>query len=206
MAHALTIAGGDVTVSGTTALTNGRVITNASTLVANGAVTRTTGYVDGFLQKPVTVGGPVARTFEVGDALAYSPINVTFASVTGAGALTGKATGGDHAQIGSSDLVPSKSVNRNWTVTNSGTTFTTADAVFNFVSGDIDGGRELQQLPGAEVRRAELVGARRRARARPRARRRRASRRSATSRSASCRRKRSPPSAGAGGTINPMAP
>ena len=144
--HTLTIAGGDITVSGTTALTNGRVITGANTLVANGAVTRTTGYVDGFLQKPVTVGGPVARTFEVGDALAYSPINVTFASVTGAGALTGKATGGDHAQIGSSDIIPSKSVNRNWTLTNSGTTFTTADAVFNFVAGDIDGGANFNNF------------------------------------------------------------
>jgi G8 domain-containing protein len=138
--HALTIAGGDLTVSGTTALTNGRVITNANTLIANGGVMRATGYVDGLLQKPVTVGGPVARTFEVGDAVAYSPINVTFASVTGAGALTGMATGGDHPQIGSSDIIPSKSVNRYWTLTNSGTTFTTADAVFNFVAGDIDGG------------------------------------------------------------------
>jgi hypothetical protein len=144
--HTLTIAGGDITVSGTTALTNGRVITNANTLVANGVVTRNTGYVDGLLQKPVTVGGPVARMFEVGDALAYSPINVTFASVTGAGALSGKATGGDHAQIGSSDIIPSKSVNRNWTLTNSGTTFTTADAVFNFVPGDIDGGANFNNF------------------------------------------------------------
>jgi hypothetical protein len=144
--HTLTIAGGDITVSGTTALTNGRVITGADKLVANGVVTRTTGYVDGLLQKPVTLGAAVARTFEVGDALAYSPINVTFASVTGAGALIGKATGGDHAQIGSSDLIPSKSVNRNWTLTNSGTTFTTADAVFNFVSGDIDGGANFNNF------------------------------------------------------------
>jgi len=144
--HTLTLAGGDVTVSGTTALTNGRVITNGSTLVANGAVTRTTGYVDGFLQKPVTVGGPVARAFEVGDAVAYSPVNVTFASVTGAGTLTGTATSGDHAQIASSDLIPGKSVNRNWTLTNSGTTFTTADAVFNFVAGDLDGGANFSNF------------------------------------------------------------
>ena len=140
VSHALTIAGGDLTVSGTTALTNGRVITNANRLIANGVVTRTTGYVDGLLQKPVAVGGPVARTFEVGDALAYSPINVTFASVTGAGTLTGKATGGDHPQLGSSDIIPTKSVNRNWTLTNSGISFTAADAVFNFVPGDIDAG------------------------------------------------------------------
>ena len=146
VSHTLTLAGGDITVSGTTALTNGRVITNANTLIANGAVTRTTGYVDGLLQKPVTVGGPVPRTFEVGDALAYSPINVTFASVTGAGALIGKATGGDHPQIGSSDLIPTKSVNRYWTLTNSGTTFTTADAVFNFASGDIDGGANFNSF------------------------------------------------------------
>jgi len=146
VSHALTIVGGDLTVSGTTALTNGRVITNANTLIANGAVTRATGYVDGLLQKPVAAGGPVSRTFEVGDALAYSPIDVTFASVTGAGALIGKATGGDHPQIGSSDLIPTKSVNRNWTLTNSGTTFTTAAAVFNFVSGDIDPGADFNRF------------------------------------------------------------
>jgi hypothetical protein len=144
--HALTIAGGDLTVSGTAALTNGRVITNANRLIANGAVTRTTGYVDGLLQKPVTVGGPVARTFEVGDAVAYSPVNVTFASVSGAGTLTGKATGGDHPQIGSSDIIPAKSVNRYWTLTNSGTTFTTASAVFNFVPGDIDAGANFNSF------------------------------------------------------------
>ena len=144
--HTLTIAGGDIAVSGTTALTNGRVITNANTLAANGVVTRTTGYVDGLLQKPVAVGGPVSRTFEVGDALAYSPVDVTFASVTGAGALTGKATGGDHAQIGLSMLDPGQSVNRHWTLTNSGTTFTTADAVFNFAPGDIDGGANFNDF------------------------------------------------------------
>jgi len=143
VSHALTIAGGDVTVSGTTALTNGRVVTNANRVVANGVVTRVTGYVDGLLQKPVTVGGPVARTFEVGDAAAYSPIDVTFASVTGAGTLTGTATGGDHPQLASSDIIPGKSVNRYWTLTNSGTTFTTADAVFGFAPGDIDAGANV---------------------------------------------------------------
>jgi hypothetical protein len=146
VARTLTIAGGDIAVSGTTALTNGRVITNANTLAVNGAVTRTTGYVDGLLRKPVSVGGPVSRTFEVGDALAYSPVDVTFANVTGAGALTGQATGGDHAQIGSSALDPGKTVNRHWTLTNSGTTFTTADAVFNFVPGDIDGGANFNDF------------------------------------------------------------
>lgn len=144
--HTLTLAGGDLTVSGTTALTNGRVLTNANTLIANGTVTRTTGYVDGLLQKPVAVGGPVTRTFEVGDAAAYSPVDVTFANVTGAGTLTGKATGGDHPQIGSSDLIATKSVNRNWTLTNSGTTFTTADAVFNFAAGDLDGGANFNNF------------------------------------------------------------
>src|SRR6185369_9952615 len=108
-------------------------------LIANGVVTRTTGYVDGLLQKPVATGGPVSRTFEVGDAVAYSPINVTFASVTGAGALTGHAAGGDHGSVATSGIDPSKSVNRNWTLTNSGTSFTTANAVLNFAAGDIDG-------------------------------------------------------------------
>jgi len=146
VSHTLTIAGGDLTVSGTTALTNGRVITDANTLIANGAVTRTTGYVDGLLRKPVTEGAPVARTFEVGDALAYSPMSVTFASVTGAGALTGRTTGGDHPEIASSDLISGQSVNRHWTLTNTGTTFTTADAVFHFASGDIDGGANFNNF------------------------------------------------------------
>ena len=144
--HTLTIAGGDIAVSGTTALTNGRVVTSANTLAANGSVTRTTGYVDGNLQKPVPVGGPVARTFEVGDAVAYSPVDLTFASVTGAGTLTGKAMGGDHAQIASSTIDPTKSVNRHWTLTNSGTAFTTVDAAFNFVPGDIDPGANFNNF------------------------------------------------------------
>jgi hypothetical protein len=157
--HTLTIAGGDISVSGTTALTNGRVITNANRLIANGALTRTTGYVDGLLQKPVATGSPVVRTFEVGDAVAYSPINVTFASVTGAGAVTGHAAGGDHAQIGSSGIDASKSANRNWTLTNTGTSFTTADAVLNFAAGDIDGGANANNFVVRKYDAPELVGA-----------------------------------------------
>ncbi|MBL8299995.1 MAG: fibronectin type III domain-containing protein, partial [Rhodanobacteraceae bacterium] len=72
--HTLTVAGGGLAVNGTLALTNGRVIVpapDAITLGSAGTTTRTTGYVDGKLAKPLAAAA--SRTFEVGTANGYSP-------------------------------------------------------------------------------------------------------------------------------------
>ena len=79
-------------------------------------------------------------TFEIGDASNYTPAVVSFASVSISGDLTASVASGDHANIGTSTITPTETVNRNWTLTNSGIVFTTYDATFTFVAGDVDGG------------------------------------------------------------------
>jgi CSLREA domain-containing protein len=133
--------GGNVTASGVITLTSGVITTGANTLSnSTGTVSRTSGHIFGNFQKNVATGTPSNETFEIGDASTYSPVTVAFASVSVTGNLTASVVSGDHANIGSSSIDSAKSVNRNWTLTNSGITFTTYSPTFTFVSGDIDAG------------------------------------------------------------------
>ena len=132
---------GSVNVGGTLTFTSGTITTGASTLYlkATGTVARTSGHVIGNFQKNIATGA-TSKTFEVGDASNYTPVTVAFASVTTAGDLTASVASGDHANIGTSTINPVKSVNRNWSLTNSGIVFTTCSATFTFVAGDLDAG------------------------------------------------------------------
>lgn len=134
-------SGVDATVSGTLTLTSGVITTGANTfsIGASGTVSRTSGHVVGNFRKNVATGA-TTRVFEIGDATNYTPVSVTFASVTTAGNLTASASAGDHANIGTATINSAKSVNRRWTMTNSGIVFTTYSATFTFVAGDIDAG------------------------------------------------------------------
>ncbi|MEK9135584.1 MAG: hypothetical protein AAB393_00555, partial [Bacteroidota bacterium] len=131
----------NITVSGTLTLTSGNITTGSNTLSisSTGTVSRTSGHVAGNLQKNIATGA-TSKTFEVGDASNYTPIIVSFASVTTAGNLTARTSAGDQPSIGNSSINPAKSVNRYWTLTNSGIVFTNYSATFTFVSGDIDAG------------------------------------------------------------------
>jgi len=75
-----------------------------------------------------------------GGVAASSPVTVAFASVAAAGNLTGSTTPGDHPNAGASPVDRLRSVNRYWTFTNSGLSFTNYSATFNFVAGDLDAG------------------------------------------------------------------
>jgi hypothetical protein len=135
-----TIAG-DLNVGGTLTLTSGTVTTGAYTLYVKntGTVNRVSGYVIGNLKRFIATGSP-AVTFDVGDASAYTPVTLVFASITTAGDLTVSVVAGDHANIGTSTINASKSANRNWTLTNSGIVFANYGATFTFVAGDLDAG------------------------------------------------------------------
>ncbi|MBS4028932.1 MAG: InlB B-repeat-containing protein [Ignavibacteriales bacterium] len=125
------------TVTGTLTLTSGYISTGANTLTASGTVSRTNGHIVGNFAKPVTTGSP-SVTFEVGDANTYSPAQVSFGTVSTAGTLTAKATGGDHPNLSTSNINSFRSLNRYWTIANTGVVFDAANLVYNFTSSDVD--------------------------------------------------------------------
>lgn len=134
----------DATVTGTLNFTDGNIETGSYTVIlpASGALSgaaQNTGWVNGNLRKNIGTGTPSAA-FEVGGASYYTPATLTFASVTTGGDLTVGTTASDHPGIGGTNLNPTKSLNRYWSLTNSGIAFTTYDATFNYVAGDVDGG------------------------------------------------------------------
>ena len=134
--HALTIAGGNLTLSSVaTALTmtNGRIITGANNLILSSGtatVTRTNGYVDGNFTK--TYAAAASKNFEVGTANGFSPVLVNVTAGTFPTTFTVKAVQGPQPNI----AVPSKALQRYWTLTATGVT---ADLTFNYLDLDVPG-------------------------------------------------------------------
>lgn len=118
----LTLAGGDLTLSsGATALTltNGRVITGASTLALSSGtatVVRTNGWVDGNLRK--VFAAAANRSFEVGSANGYSPVGFNVTSGTFPATVTVVAIQGTAPLITPVD----DAILRHWSLTASGVT------------------------------------------------------------------------------------
>ncbi|MBS7785668.1 S8 family serine peptidase [Flavobacterium sp. CYK-55] len=138
-------------VDGVLTLTSGVINTGSNTLVltANGSVSRSSGHVYGLFRKTFSAT-KLSDTFEIGDALesAYTPLSIGFASVTSTGTITAKTTTGDASSISSSTLLVNKSVNRHWTLTNNGLTFSTYNAVMNYLNNDLDSGADTAQMSG----------------------------------------------------------
>ncbi|MBS1535118.1 MAG: T9SS sorting signal type C domain-containing protein [Bacteroidetes bacterium] len=131
----------DMTVNNNLTL-NAQLVTNSFKVIiptGNNVTANPNGWVRGNLQKNIPTGTN-SRTFEIGDSSNYTPITLDYSGVTGAGNVIAYTTAGDHAQIGTSDIDASYSVNRNYTLTNSGVTGGSYDATFTFVSGDVDSG------------------------------------------------------------------
>ena len=132
----------DMTVNNSLVLNSQLVTTVAYKVIIpnGGSVTANSGgWVNGNLQKDIPTGTN-SRTFEIGDATAYTPVITAFSSVGTAGTIAVKTTTNDHLQIATSGINNAKSVNRFYSITNTGVVGGTYDATFTFVSGDVDGG------------------------------------------------------------------
>lgn len=147
----------DVTVNGLLTLTGGNITTGTTTapnpypytLITTTSCTTPSvsrpggspGRIVGNLRKKIPTGSSIACTFEVGDSTKYTPIDVTFASVSGTeGSVTGAtmpwSTDG-HPAVASIDIDPNLNVNRFWTLKNNTVTFTSYEATFNFCSSTV---------------------------------------------------------------------
>ena len=94
----VSLDGVDVTVGGTLALGSSILTTGASTVTASGAVTRTTGFVNGRLRKPVAPGASTPL-FEVGTGSSYTPISLTLTGASAGGSLTASSTHGPASEL-----------------------------------------------------------------------------------------------------------
>lgn len=136
--------GSNVTINGTLTFANGLIRTNAySVVLPLGAVTSgvsATSYIHGNEQIAIPNTATPAVTFEIGDASRYAPVQISFDGTTsGSGSLTAVTTAGDDADIRNAGIAPSKSVNRTWTLSNSGVAgFTSFSATYNFDAADVD--------------------------------------------------------------------
>ncbi|NUM75189.1 hypothetical protein HUU40_12575, partial [candidate division KSB1 bacterium] len=139
----------NLTVNNTLTFLSGNINTTnllSVTIPAGGAVVRTSGHVAGNLQKHFATGSNVMRTFEIGTGSDYAPVDITIASVFGAGTMTLRTVAGDHPNISSSDFNAAKSINRHWIISASGLSITTYDATFHFANNDIDAGVNANAL------------------------------------------------------------
>ena len=114
---------------------------NTLTLGTAGSITGAgTGWVVGNLIKQTASSASPSFVYPIGDATNYTPIALTFSGNTSsAGSIAASTTSGDHSQVTASGINSSKSVNRIWSLTNSGITgFTNYSAAFTYASTDND--------------------------------------------------------------------
>jgi hypothetical protein len=136
--HVLTLSGGDLTVGGTLALTNGVIRTGppasmggGNTLIHTGAtVTRTTGFVEGRLARRFSATG--SYTFHVGKG-AYSPV---LAAVTALGE-TPSMLAAEAFDAVPSGFDPARTASRYWSLDETGDL--TANLTFTVPAADVNG-------------------------------------------------------------------
>ncbi|MBL0104229.1 MAG: hypothetical protein IPP51_11040 [Bacteroidetes bacterium] len=108
-----------------------------------------TQYINGNLSRQIPLGQNTFA-FPVGTSTTYSPVSVFFSGVQTPGYLRIHSTDGDHPQIASSAIDAAKSINKYWTIENSGIDFTSssnsANVTFNWASIDKDSPINLLNL------------------------------------------------------------
>jgi len=146
---------GNVSVTGILSFVNGKISTGAYSLsIGNSAIVAGAGtgkYVFGNLQMGIPAAA-IARTFDIGDATVYTPVTLSFTGTTNStGSITLNTAQGNSPNIGTSNINPALNVNRYWTITNNAVSgFSSYDATFNFVAGDIIAGTDYASLIAGE--------------------------------------------------------
>jgi hypothetical protein len=98
-------------------------------------------FVNGNLEKNILVGASIPVDFEIGKGNTdYLPLNLNFSNVTVSGSFIGRVNNGDHIDIANVCLDSTKSVNKNWSLINSGTIYANYSANANYSALDKDGG------------------------------------------------------------------
>lgn len=143
------LIGGNQTISNSLTFANGKITTGVNKIILEETTSVTNSnpnanYVVGNLQRAIVGGGGGGYEFFVGDANYYSPVFINFTDVATGGDITVSTDANDHPDILNSGINNSKSVNRNWTVTNNGTVFNTssntATITLNWNAADEDAG------------------------------------------------------------------
>ncbi len=129
---------GNITVNASLALTQGTVVTGASRVIsaAGGVVSRTSGYINGTLQRGVATPG--IYPFPVGTSLGYTPASMNFSAVGTPGDITLFSTDGASTNY-PSVLSNTNRLNRYWTISNSGVTGFTTAITFDYLGADLGG-------------------------------------------------------------------
>ena len=134
--------GGNTTVGGTLTLTSGLLNTagNQVNLASGASVSggSSSSYVNGAVQKTFATGTQ-SFTFPIGVGSIYAPLALSSLSVTAGGALTATTTSGNYSPLGPSGINSTADVSQYWTLTQSGGTFGTYGATFNYPSSEANG-------------------------------------------------------------------
>ncbi|MBK7028244.1 MAG: hypothetical protein IPH45_03125 [Bacteroidales bacterium] len=138
-------------VNGTLTLSNGIISTGSNVLqMGNSAIISGAGstkYINGNLEKGISAN-TVSIQFEVGDSQDYAPLTITFSGNTNsAGTITASTNPTDHPAVNSSNIDPTLSLNRYWTLENNNVTgYTSYDAVFTYNASELDGGADYNDF------------------------------------------------------------
>ncbi|RYY58508.1 MAG: hypothetical protein EOO05_16190, partial [Chitinophagaceae bacterium] len=136
------VLGANLQISYALFLISGNIITGANKLsLWAGANAQTGGnyFVNGNLEMAFAPGNNIVD-FLVGDASGSHPIQFQVNNITSPGSLQVSTVAGDHPNIASSALNPSRSVNRGWRIVSTDLVYGSASATFSYNAADFDPG------------------------------------------------------------------
>jgi hypothetical protein len=146
--HDLTIdnsAGVDLTapsmgIAGTLDIDDAMVTTNSNfvNILDGGALTRTTGWIFGNLQKYVPAGSS-SRTYEVGNTSSYTPATFGFSGVSTPGGFRVDAVAGAHPNAASGCFDGSNFIGQYWNTSTTGVSPLNYSATFNYTAAEVAG-------------------------------------------------------------------